>query len=912
MAKKSAEPNLAILFVDLRGIEKIITEGRYNEAEAEVRALFEPLHKAAVAGGGALLGMRKEIIFALFGFGALSPTALTGALMAGKEVLALLDRPRFRPLKPAVYLQTYRVNTTHVKKDFSNLESVIPRFADALRFAAQLPRSSKVLLAEEALAHLPPTVRCVHYKGGKKKLYMVKTFPRKLPGKLPRPPAGGPDPGDLVHRIMAPREAKEEGALSVLDLRLQKKGGKESAAAKKHWKVFLDRFSRSLGEMAARNGGEVLKRSKTQAVLVFRGHSPLSRTARTAVRTALSICTDAAQALLQHGVRVRVATAIASAQGTFGSLKSRGSKAEKACVKRVSGLITLALPGHTVIDAQTRTLLRGAYTIMPGRDSRHYMLGDLNPLRLVEKESVEAEPPTVVGRPAEMGQIRRALSRVRESGAGTVFSLQGDEGMGKTMLARTAVYLASDAGVSAHYGSCDPDRLWGAFLPVKEVLTSMIGLNTFGEPEVELDKLGEWLIQRVPVHADFIHKAFRLLFHLPGLPNPVEDYVPRLKLGIITKSILTYIEAEAQRTPLLLIFDNLHLAVKDTLDLIARIEDLTRTAPVIVMKTSSGAVNIPLGRGEVRVKMKKLSQNHVLRLAKNVLGAREIGPGLRAYLLDKFKGMPGRICEALEELRENRRITATRNRWDFAQKKDRNPKLNPRELRRKRLGGLSKAELRVLEYAAFLGRHFSRKALRALAGSSDATNAALGNLSTRNFLIEMRIRGALEYAFPDRLMRQVLLSRVKSAEAKRMHGRAAAAIRKSHDSRLGEHIDRVVWNLRDAGKKKELGEFLIHGAVTAKGTGMSGLAEEYFTEALALFKDDRVYDAWIRFELSGLLCQTGRTDAALDMLKDALGKLGKSTEIPDFDERFGEDFESDEEGESDEEDEDRSDSRAGL
>lgn len=912
MAKTPKPPNLVLLYLHVKNLSRRLLEGDYADTSEEACALFEPLLAAVQEQGGALFHVEKDhMVFAFGGRGFDERTPLR-AVTAGQACLEAVAASSFKALGPAAYVDACRVNVTHMAADLSNLARLAPGVADTLRLAARLPRAAKPLLAQAAAGILPPQARTELYRGGKNRLYTVKAMPRKLLASSRPRPLKGLDAAMALDLQLGPRRDKEPGAVSALELRLQRKGGKESGAARKAWNALLSDLPRLLEDFAARYGGSVLKRSKTQAVLAFTGHTPVSEAPLRAIRVSLDLCTRLEELSGGEGAAGRISCTVATRCAPFGRLRKPRSQDQKTAVKAAASLRSETLPGYTLVDEVTAGLVDGAYHLLPPGKSGARLLTDRHPIPLLAAE-VDPEPgTTMVGRHAEMGLLRKAVNQVREAGKGMVFTLVGEPGMGKTRLALEAMRLAQEKGVRAYYGSCPSDRVHAPFLPIKDILSTLLGLHEFGETWAELEKLEQWLVRFLPVQADTLHKAFRVLFHLPGKANPVDAYVPRLKLGILTKSILSLIEAEAARSPLFLIFDNLHRAFTDTLDLIARIEELSLRHPVVVMKTTVPSVRIPVGPGEVRSTLRKLSQSHSLRLGRHRLGARTLASDLEKAV-EKLKGVPGDICELLDELRWTGRLADQKGRWDFARKKDRTPKLAPRKTRRKRIDGLSKNDRKHLGLAAFLGRRFSVKAFRALSGAADPS-AVLEGLARKGFLCLHAERGARTWTFPDPRMHEAAMESVEKGRARRLHHKAAEALLEAHGERLFEHIDRLVYHFREAGQGKRLGEFLIQGAIHAKSAAMAGLAEEYFSEAMNLFEQEPVYDAWLRFELAGLLCQIGSTDKALDHLRLALGKLGKPSEIPDFDERFDEqaDLEEEEIDGEEEEDEDSGDAGSGL
>jgi tetratricopeptide (TPR) repeat protein len=895
MSKTKNQPNVIVLFLHIKGISKALQEGDYISVSKRTKGFFTPLAERISKAGGGLLSIEKEVILAVFGGKGYTDATPVHAATAAQDVLTALQG-EFRGIQPTAYLCPFRVNMTHLRRDGSNLPALAPGIQKTKSFLARLPRATRVLLSPEMVEALPPGSRTELYRGGKQRLFKIHSLPRKKVGPFKGTAFEGTTLVDFLDKILAPMRALAPAALSVLDLRFHKKGGKDTEKERQAWKRIVKDLPANIEACAARWDAEVAKRSKTHAILLFRAHSPAEDAPLRAVAASLDFCTRADSLAKSTAPSGRLFCMVATTTGSFKSLEARQAKGVQNAIRQAAALLEEALADFPILDKTTADCVKAHYHLSYGINARHALVMDIHRRTILAAEVDDGTDTGPAGRPAEMGLIRKALNQLSDSGKGMVFTLMGEKGAGKTRLAFEALKLASEKGVRAYYGSCDPDRLYAPFLPVKEALSAMAGLNPFNDGTPENRKLSEWLIRNIPIHADTLHKAFRVLFHIPGKKNPVDDYVPRLKLGIITKSILTFFEAESRRSPMLLIFENLHLAVRDTFDLVARIENLARTCPIVVMKTTVPTVRIPMGSGETRKTLKDLTPNHVTKLARNLLGARNLGNQLQKYL-HGLQAYPGVIREAIEQLRASGRLSEKNGRWDFTRKKDHNPRIDPRVPRRRLLDEMPKMERKVLEWAAFLGPTFSVKALALLGGKKDDVLGALAALQETGAIRLMQARGNRVFGFPDPLLFSLVVDGVEKGRARQLHRKVADALLEAHKDRIFEHMDRVVHNLRGTPQKKQLGEFLIQGAIHAKGSAMAGLAEEYFSEATELFKKDRVHDAWLRFELAGLLCQIGDTDKALEHLKKALSRLGKSSEIRAFDERIDQADEEDDDEE---------------
>ncbi len=883
MTDKKRVSDIAVLFVNLKGLDAKTGEGDFRTAEGMATGVLERIYAPIEKWSGAALVFREEVLAAAFGPCRSGENAVLNAASAASEMQKALAPLQKDGLNAFFFVKSFSVNPDLAAAGPGRLVDRIRGFREAFNAGKKFKDSSAVFADEATVESLPAKTRASAARTGSEKFLRIK-------GPL-RPAASKPKPGipgglsreSALEAVLSARAMREEGVYSLLDVRFVKGPGKESEASKKAWDELASKLSEDLPRLAEKRGGETARKTKTQVTFAFKGHSPSSGPVLDAMRAMMEIGFEAAESARKQGVGLKTACSIATAKAAWGEIAGLSQKPVSEASTRLADLKQHAIPGYSVVDWVTAEFLGDGYALVPGPGRKHFYPGDAHVAAILRADAGDDSEEGLVGRHAETGLIRKAIAKVTGSPSGMVISIAGAEGTGKSRLAWQAVKLAREAGAAAYCGSCSPDRVNSPLLPVKQILCAMLDSNQFADSASETDRLGEWLMKRMPITADTVHKSFRALFNLHGRKNPVDDYLPRLKLGIITKSILTYLESEAKIAPLLLVFENLHLAVKDTLDLIGKIENLTRKNRIVVMKTTVPAVRIPLGPGEVRMNLKKLSSAEAIKLAKHLLGAKAIGQDLAA-LLQKQDGIPGRITDVAKSLSAASRIGEQKGKLDFIQKKDKAAQVNPDASAAAAIRKTPRNDARLLGAAALLGRTFPARMLGASVGDSKVL-PRLEVLADAGILLRTGIR-AREFAFRETRTAVAAGAWVDGAAARKIHQKAGEYILSAHEDRIEEHMDRVVLHLKQAGQTKQLGEWLTKAAIHAKGAAMNGLAEEYFSEAMDLHKEDNNYRAWLMFEFAGLLCQTGRNDKALELLKEALSSLGKTAVFQEFDDRF--------------------------
>jgi predicted ATPase len=160
--------------------------------------------------------------------------------------------------------------------------------------------------------------------------------------------------------------------------------------------------------------------------------------------------------------------------------------------------------------------------------------------------------PVLVGRDAEVARLQAAIERVAAGQPATVL-VAGEAGIGKTRLVTEALGHATDLGAVALAGGClDVGDGVLAYAPVVEALRPLARLLGPAELERVLDGAGQELARLVPEL---------------GLRNAAEQSGP-LAPSQLFELLLGMLHRIAERTPVLLVVEDLHWADQSTRDLL--------------------------------------------------------------------------------------------------------------------------------------------------------------------------------------------------------------------------------------------------------------------------------------------------------------------------------------------------------
>lgn len=460
-----------------------------------------------------------------------------------------------------------------------------------------------------------------------------------------------------------------------------------------------------------------------------------------------------------------------------------------------------AAPGSIVVGDATARHLGTRFLLEPiGEISVKGRSQPVASWRLVEAtESRPPAPGVLVGRDDEVDRLRVVL-RELESGRGQVVLLVGEAGIGKTQL---LAELREMAGIGTmwlerHCPSYGGDLL---YWPFAEILRSWLGVRD-GEAEIAVRtkaraKLGGLLGPRLP---DVLPALGRLLSVKlePELESRVRELPPEELASELHRAYRTWIEALAERGPVVLALEDVHFADRSTRELAEDLLDVTDGAPLLLVfssrpdPSSEGwrlrlRVLADYGHRAAEVTLGPLSESAAVTYLRILMPA--LDDAARQEIVDRAEGNPLYLEELLRALVEGGGLER-RKTWTLTVKA---ADLLPPALESllvARIGRLPDGARRLAQVAAVVGRTFPVRVLERVADSDDVT-ADLAALFRAEIVRELRRYPELECSFRHGLIQEAALSTLTAASLQELHGRVAAAVEDLFAASLDDHLELI-------------------------------------------------------------------------------------------------------------------------
>lgn len=400
-------------------------------------------------------------------------------------------------------------------------------------------------------------------------------------------------------------------------------------------------------------------------VLVYFGYPiSLDRNAERAVRSALGIVE--AMALLNgslgsdKGVEIAVRIGIATGTVMVGELVGEGAAQERTVIgeapnmaARLQGLagrngivisaLTCELAGDDFVyeDMGTHELkgIGGAVPVWGVAGLRSDGGGGA---RTPDNDAPDTAP-RLVGRDEEIGLLHRAWQSARDEGRGQAVSISGEAGIGKSALCEGLRSEVRAEGCPQIPLRCSPYHSASALHPVIEHYKRLAAWQPEDDADARLAKLEAALR---PYEAP-LAESVPLLASLLSLPLPPDRYpdltaAPQMVHQQIQDIIIAMILQQAERQPLLALWEDLHWADPSTLELLGLLIDQAPTAALLIVTTSRPEFVAPwAARSHLTpITLNRLERPHAEALIARIAGPRALPPEVVDHIVVKTDGVP--------------------------------------------------------------------------------------------------------------------------------------------------------------------------------------------------------------------------------------------------------------------------------
>jgi tetratricopeptide (TPR) repeat protein/predicted Ser/Thr protein kinase len=469
----------------------------------------------------------------------------------------------------------------------------------------------------------------------------------------------------------------------------------------------------------------------------------------------------------------------------------------------------------------------------------------------------------LVGREREL-EGARALWNKAVSDEGQTLLISGEPGIGKTRLMREVATHAEVSGGQAIVGECYAEG--GApYATVGQIIR-----RVFRRSAEDGFNLSEFVM------ADLLTLAPSLKASYPDIPpNPTLD--PQSEQQRLFESVVALCKALCERTPLLLVLEDVHWADSGTLALMRHLARRTRHQRVLLLATYReveldearpfNQVLVDLNREQlaVRLKLPRLNLEQTREMLE-VLFNEEMKPESLEAIYRETEGNPFFIEEVSKALVESGKLYFEDGRWQRPSIEEMEIPQSVRIAIQSRIGKLPEEVQETLQLASILGREFNFDTLaEASVLDEDALIEALENAEQDQLIEEVSSEDGVTFAFAHAMIPTTLSEGVRTLRRRRIHRRAASAIERTRP----EDYESLAYHYSEAGDpERALNYYTLAGNRAAKAYANQE-AETYFRSALDLARTESER-AYLYAELGEVLHNLSRFEEAIETWREGI------------------------------------------
>jgi class 3 adenylate cyclase len=474
-----------------------------------------------------------------------------------------------------------------------------------------------------------------------------------------------------------------------------------------------------------------------------------------------------------------------------------------------------------------------------------------------------------VGREKELERLRSVFDGML-AGEGSVVMLVGEPGIGKTATARELESYARIRGAQVHWGLCHEASGAPPFWPWIQSATSWGAANDVLSLRNELGADAAELTRLFPQLRDL---GF-------GTAQRVDD-APSAQFRLFS-AVTAMVRAMANRSPLVLVLDDLHWADRPTLLLLQHVArelphmrvlivgtyrdtELARTHPLsetLAALNREGAITRVALRGLTLAETREY-----IKAATRVDPAAEVVRRIH----DETEGNPFFVSQVVNLMAEEGTISRD-SVTDI-----RLPE-GVREALGRRLDRLSEDANELLKVAAIAGREFAYDTLAIVGGKDDDALLRLIEEGLAARVVEETGRAG-HYRFTHALMQETLLDELSTTRRVRLHGQVGDALERRWAARADENAARLARHFVESATLAE-----SHAAKAIHYCSLAGAAAY---EQAAFAESERHYEAALSLregqeidhEMAVLLLGLGKAQAAQFKAREAWRALRRGLDV---------------------------------
>lgn len=456
-----------------------------------------------------------------------------------------------------------------------------------------------------------------------------------------------------------------------------------------------------------------------------------------------------------------------------------------------------------------------------------------------DEDFVTAKVPTLVGREEEAGLLLRRWNQ-SQAGLGQVVFVSGEAGIGKSALVAGLRAHVRAEGLPRMAFRCSPYHTASALYPVITHLERLWQFALDDAPSTRLIKLEVGLRASTLPLAELVPVFAELL----AVPLPAERYAPLAGTPQQQKqqtldALVAWLAAQAERRPVLAVWEDLHWADPTTLELLGLVIEQAPTVPMLHVLTSRPTFSPPWPPRShlTSLVLNRLERRQVEALIAQRVGGKALPTEVVQHIVTKTDGVPLYVEELTKVL-----LASSLLREETSQYVLTGPLRTvaiPDTLQDALMARLDQlpAPKEVAQLGAVLGREFTYELIHGIAPQDEASlQASLEQLVAAELLYQRGRPPRARYVFKHALIQDAAYASLLKSTRQQLHQRTAHVLEAQFQEVVATQPELLAHHLTEGGHPARAVGYWQRAGERAVGRSANLEAISHLTTGLALLQ----------------------------------------------------------------------------
>ena len=511
---------------------------------------------------------------------------------------------------------------------------------------------------------------------------------------------------------------------------------------------------------------------------------------------------------------------------------------------RLSGL---AKPGEVVISPDTYYQSEGYFnfealdpTIVKGKAE------PIKPYRVISPKDdptkthrLSGMRAELIGRKVEMAQLQEAVTSLKQ-GKGSIFSIVGDAGTGKSRLIEEFKASLNLDEVQWREGHAYAYSQNIPYFPLIDLLSRAWQITEGDNPEQ--------VRKKVETGAGFlIGDRSDLIPYLGSLYSlkytEIENVSPEYWKVKLHEAVQLILSALARRAQTIICIEDLHWADPSSVELLRNIfSDFRYPAvflciyrPTFNLFTSHQAGTI---KSYQEIRLHDLSPTDAQSMVESLLKT-DAAPGdLKKFIRDRVEGNPFYLEEVINSLLETAILIQQDDKWLLTKPLiEANIPATVQGVISARLDRLEIETKKILQEASVIGRAFLYEILKRITELKEQIDKSLMGLERLDLIRTRSVQPELEYIFKHALTQEVVYNGLLKKERQHIHEKIGQVMEELFKDRLSEFYEALAYHYKQGHSIIRAVDYLMKAGKKSYDRYAVAEANQYYGDAYDLLKD---------------------------------------------------------------------------